>query len=242
MLEMDNDAHNQPLQQQFDDLIATPLQQVKHVLPLNVVIVIDALDECDDERGVNRLLHVLRSRAAELPLKFLIASRPEANIVDQMWDRGGGMRPALSLHELERMVRHQGISTYVNASETESAVPVSPGGSQGNSHKSTSNASHPAETYAPEANEPSSPKIYTTISRKMPLPDIIAALVQHECQDLTDAMDLPTYSEYPISSGGFGDVYRGRLKDGSLVAIKCVRISIDPSSTEQQKHLKVSSA
>ncbi|KAG8683912.1 hypothetical protein FRC09_015731, partial [Ceratobasidium sp. 395] len=70
--------------------------------------------------------------------------------------------------------------------------------------------------------------------------DIIRNLVSHGCQDITANLDLPSCSEFPFSSGGSGDVYRGRLRNGLRIAIKGVRI-LDPSgggSEQQQKHLK----
>ncbi|KAG8763403.1 hypothetical protein FRC12_008563 [Ceratobasidium sp. 428] len=65
-----------------------------------------------------------------------------------------------------------------------------------------------------------------------------ANTIQHGCQDLTQILDLSACSEYPISSGGFGDIFRGKLKDNASVAIKCMRIVVDPYSNEHKKHLK----
>ncbi|KAG9087777.1 hypothetical protein FS749_002649 [Ceratobasidium sp. UAMH 11750] len=74
------------------------------------------------------------------------------------------------------------------------------------------------------------------ISREMPLSSVLAILVEHKCQDITKDLDLPACSEYPKFSGGFGEIYQGQLKDGTLVAIKCMRITVDPHSSQQQKH------
>ncbi|KAG9127738.1 hypothetical protein FRC07_010190 [Ceratobasidium sp. 392] len=60
------------------------------------------------------------------------------------------------------------------------------------------------------------------------------------CANLTDQLDLQSCSEYPISSGGFGDIFRGKLKDNIEVAIKTVRLFADPSE-QNQKHLKYAS-
>ncbi|KAG8692568.1 hypothetical protein FRC08_009688 [Ceratobasidium sp. 394] len=94
------------------------------------------------------------------------------------------------------------------------------------------NGSHPLRDNGAGSSIPSK------ISRVMPLSSVVAILVEHECQDISKVLDLSACSEYPISSGGFGDVYRGQLKDGTAVAIKCMRIIIDPRSNEQQKHFK----
>ncbi|KAG8786363.1 hypothetical protein FRC12_016675 [Ceratobasidium sp. 428] len=114
VLQDDEDAHNQPLPKQFDVLLAKPLRATMDTLPANVVIVIDALDECDDQGGVARVLTTLLSRAAGLPVKFFVTSRPEPKIVDQMRKKEAeGVRLELRLHELKSTVVHQDIATYL---------------------------------------------------------------------------------------------------------------------------------
>ncbi|QRV94765.1 kinase domain protein [Ceratobasidium sp. AG-Ba] len=63
--------------------------------------------------------------------------------------------------------------------------------------------------------------------------EIIRHLVSHGCKDQTMDLDLSSCSEYPISSGGSGDVYRGKLKIGHNIAIKCMRF-VDLSSDENK--------
>ncbi|KAG8723788.1 hypothetical protein FRC09_001756 [Ceratobasidium sp. 395] len=79
---------------------------------------------------------------------------------------------------------------------------------------------------------------WSVISGGTPLFSVISLLVQHGCQDITDELDIPSCSKYPISTGGSGDIYRGRLREGLTVAIKCMRILADPAVGKQQKHLK----
>ncbi|QRV88611.1 Tyrosine kinase catalytic domain protein [Ceratobasidium sp. AG-Ba] len=78
----------------------------------------------------------------------------------------------------------------------------------------------------------------TAISKAMPMFDVISLLVQHGCTDVTQALDLSECDEYPISGGGFGDVFRGRSKDGTSIAIKCMKIIARPDSIEQQRQMK----
>ncbi|KAG8699584.1 hypothetical protein FRC08_005212 [Ceratobasidium sp. 394] len=75
------------------------------------------------------------------------------------------------------------------------------------------------------------------ISSTMPISDITRHLVDHRCKDVTQYLDLSSCDETPISWGGFGDIYRGRLSDGTQVAIKCARYSIG-SHAESRKVLK----
>ncbi|KAG8791784.1 hypothetical protein FRC12_008127 [Ceratobasidium sp. 428] len=113
ILERSKDAHNQPLGEQFQHLVAVPLQNIAHTFTDNVVIVIDALDECEDREGVNQLLDTLISHVGELPVKFFVSSRPEAMIMDRMRSREQGLRSELHLHELNHIVVRDDIKTYL---------------------------------------------------------------------------------------------------------------------------------
>lgn len=63
-------------------------------------------------------------------------------------------------------------------------------------------------------------------------------LIKHGCPDLTDAMDPERYSSNMIAGGSFGDIWKGRLKNGTEVAIKMWRFT---SITEDgKKNVKVS--
>ncbi|KAG8717546.1 hypothetical protein FRC09_014097 [Ceratobasidium sp. 395] len=115
-LENDDDAYNQVLERQFGDLLAAPLREVVRVFPTNVVVVIDALDECDDQGGVAKVTTTLLSHAAGLPVKFFVTSRPEPKIVDEMRKKEAeGVRLELRLHELESTVVRRDIATYLTA-------------------------------------------------------------------------------------------------------------------------------
>ncbi|KAG8723843.1 hypothetical protein FRC09_001545 [Ceratobasidium sp. 395] len=118
-LEQDGDAYNQVLERQFGDLLAAPFREVAQVFPANVVVVIDALDECDDQGGVAKVITTLLSHVAELPVKFFITSRPEPKIVDQMRKKEAeGVRRELRLHDLESTVVRQDVATYLTAKLT----------------------------------------------------------------------------------------------------------------------------
>ncbi|QRW00867.1 Vegetative incompatibility protein HET-E-1 [Ceratobasidium sp. AG-Ba] len=111
----DLDVHNQPLSEQFDYLIASPLHTIQHTLPGNLVVVIDALDECESADGMAMILDVILSRAQELPVKFFVASRPDAMILDRMRKSAGGPVPAeLRLHELDHSVVQGDIKLYLS--------------------------------------------------------------------------------------------------------------------------------
>ncbi|KAG8701609.1 hypothetical protein FRC11_012028, partial [Ceratobasidium sp. 423] len=67
-------------------------------------------------------------------------------------------------------------------------------------------------------------ELNNVVSSLMSCDDIIALLARHGCQNLTPLLLTETCSQYPIASGGFGDIYRGKLLEGRKVAIKTVRV------------------
>ena len=68
---------------QFEGLLYAPLKKTD--MPL--LIIVDALDECD-KRGRSELLSVLLSKLVELPMvKIMITSRPEPDIVELLQKR-----------------------------------------------------------------------------------------------------------------------------------------------------------
>jgi hypothetical protein len=64
-------------------------------------------------------------------------------------------------------------------------------------------------------------------------------LKEHGCKDITSALDISKCSEYPVSNGGSGNIYRGFLHDGTKVGIKCLKLQLN-SIGNTEKHIKVS--
>lgn len=123
MLEKERDVHTQLLPIQFETLVVKPLFKVRHTLPEDLVVVIDALDECDDKESTSHILEALLTKTSDLPIKFFLASRPEPAIRDQMKRRGG--RRAISrlvLHELDKGTVQGDIKTYLRTA----LHPISP--------------------------------------------------------------------------------------------------------------------
>ncbi|KAG8762753.1 hypothetical protein FRC11_007816 [Ceratobasidium sp. 423] len=79
--------------------------------------------------------------------------------------------------------------------------------------------------------------ISTPIGKKTAAREVVSQLVGRGCKDLTSELNLALFGEYPITHGGFSDIYRGFLLDGTRVAIKALRISAD-SINQDPKHLK----
>ncbi|KAG8723503.1 hypothetical protein FRC09_003062 [Ceratobasidium sp. 395] len=122
VIQEDPDVHNQVILEQFKSLILQPLAQVKDSLPTDLVVVIDALDECDNEVGVDRILSALLSSVRKLPVKFFVTSRPDAKILDRMHGQHGeNLLTELRLPEPDRPTL-QGI---INTPEERGSVEVS---------------------------------------------------------------------------------------------------------------------
>lgn len=111
------DAHTRLPEIQFNTLIVGPLFEVRETLPDNMVVVIDALDECENEESVGQILELFLAKASHLPVKFIVSSRPEAGIQDQMGARDDQVssRMILVLDELEKGSVQADVETYLRA-------------------------------------------------------------------------------------------------------------------------------
>ncbi|CEL54312.1 Vegetative incompatibility protein HET-E-1 OS=Podospora anserina GN=HET-E1 PE=4 SV=1 [Rhizoctonia solani AG-1 IB] len=113
--------------QQFEQLLLEPISKSKAAIPESVVIVIDALDECDDNYSVHMLLHVLLKYAEQLPLKFFVSSRPEYVIRDRMLAQEGAARLVLHLHDIEQSIVEEDIKKYITEALSSMSPPPSTG-------------------------------------------------------------------------------------------------------------------
>jgi hypothetical protein len=67
------------LQDQIKDLILNPMLSIREPIPL-MMVVVDGLDECGDNRLVHELVRLLIGATRQLPFRLLFASRPEEHI------------------------------------------------------------------------------------------------------------------------------------------------------------------
>ncbi|QRV89373.1 Tyrosine-protein kinase [Ceratobasidium sp. AG-Ba] len=75
----------------------------------------------------------------------------------------------------------------------------------------------------------------TPIGTNTSVSGVLAQLCSHGCKDLSKSLDRSTISARPVSRGGFGEVYSGKLSNGSTIALKVITI---PEHYEDPKHLK----
>lgn len=116
VLAKEPDAHTRLPQIQFDILIAGPLSEIRETLPGNMVVMIDALDECENKESASQILGVLLAKSSELPIKFIVSSRPEAGIRDQMEEGENRVSSGMVLHELDKGSVQADIEAYLRAS------------------------------------------------------------------------------------------------------------------------------
>ncbi|KAG8751875.1 hypothetical protein FRC11_008913 [Ceratobasidium sp. 423] len=126
MLKDDPDAATLNVTPQFEKLLYLPVLAAGNAIPDGVVVVIDALDECEDGYSVRLFLDVLLGFAAHLPLKFFVASRPEHIIRDRMLSQEGAPRSILQLHDIEESIVEGDIKKYLTDALQSMSPPPSP--------------------------------------------------------------------------------------------------------------------
>ena len=95
---------------QIRELILNPLQTIKEV-PFPVVIVVDALDECD-ESGVEEILGQLLAYIPSLPsLKVLVTGRPEFHITSIFNSKNNISK--IFMHDIEKSILNSDITIFL---------------------------------------------------------------------------------------------------------------------------------
>jgi len=112
VLEKEPQASKLDVRWQFEKLIEGPVRVVKDAMPENVVVVIDALDECEDGQAFRLFLETLLRLAPMLPFKFFLTSRPEPVIREKMLALHCSSS-VLHLHDIEESVVEADIEKYL---------------------------------------------------------------------------------------------------------------------------------
>ncbi|CAE6444653.1 unnamed protein product [Rhizoctonia solani] len=115
ILGSDPDLTSKNISKQFERLLKEPLGKAKAAIPDNLVVVIDALDECDDKNGIELLLDMIFKHTKEIPLKFFITSRPKPDIYNKMLSHLPDAQATLHLHNIENSLVQADIETYLKS-------------------------------------------------------------------------------------------------------------------------------
>ncbi|CAE7099926.1 unnamed protein product [Rhizoctonia solani] len=113
VLEEDTDVGTGMISAQFEQLLRAPLMEAQKNMPNNLVVVIDALDECSDPYIVELFLGILFRSVVDLPIKFFVTSRPEPIIRQRMLSESERSRSILYLHEIEASLVQADIELYL---------------------------------------------------------------------------------------------------------------------------------
>ncbi|CCO37617.1 Vegetative incompatibility protein HET-E-1 [Rhizoctonia solani AG-1 IB] len=110
---------------QFDSLIMKPLLAIGDALPADIVIVVDALDECSS--GGEQVLALLVENAARLPVRFIVTSRPEPAIARQMEVlQASSAHRIFHLHDIEESFVQEDIAAYLRHAFQRSTIVTTP--------------------------------------------------------------------------------------------------------------------
>ncbi|CEL54640.1 NACHT and WD40 domain protein [Rhizoctonia solani AG-1 IB] len=123
ILGSDPDIGTQTITHQFEKLIKRPLESVKEAMPAGLVIVIDALDECSNAKGVGMILDMLFRMATSLPLKFFVTSRPEPSVYARVHAQSDKTRLLVVLHEIESSLVRADIELFLREELSSDQVP-----------------------------------------------------------------------------------------------------------------------
>jgi hypothetical protein len=103
-LDEDSATSQRALKDQFEKLILQPLLEIKQASSqaLARVVIIDALDECEQEQDIRAILQLLaRTKDLQLvPLRVVVTSRPELHIRLGFKEMPNGTYQDLVLHEV----------------------------------------------------------------------------------------------------------------------------------------------
>ncbi|KAL4968200.1 WD40-repeat-containing domain protein [Aspergillus stella-maris] len=113
-IEEDSSIGDKALREQFEKLLLHPLQETKKNSTDILVVVIDALDECEREEDIRLLLRLLPQlqSVTAVRLKFLLTGRPELFIRLGFMEVGDGYQD-LILHDIAEEVIERDISLFL---------------------------------------------------------------------------------------------------------------------------------
>jgi hypothetical protein len=114
-IEADPTISEKILKEQFEKLILQPLSQICQISsqPPRVVIVIDALDECEREEDIRAILRLLaRAKDEGTVFRIFVTSRPELPIRLGFTEMAAGTYQDLILHEVPRVTIEHDLSVF----------------------------------------------------------------------------------------------------------------------------------
>jgi hypothetical protein len=116
-IEVDPIISEKVLKEQFEKLVLQPLSEMTYTPPTasTLIVVIDALDECERESDIRTILHLLAQAKDMRPvcLRIFTTSRPELPIRLGFKEMSDDTHQDLVLHEIPKATIEDDISTYL---------------------------------------------------------------------------------------------------------------------------------
>ena len=117
LLSEDSAIASKTLKEQFEKLFLQPLTEMEQRMPQALLIVIDALDECDNDGHVKLVLNLLGRLHIEtsMPVKIFITSRPEYPIRLGFSQMPNEAHQNFVLHKISDEVVERDLITYLTS-------------------------------------------------------------------------------------------------------------------------------
>ncbi|CAE6464265.1 unnamed protein product [Rhizoctonia solani] len=125
VLDEDASVFSLDVERQFKRLILQPIIEVNSAIPAGVVVVVDALDECQESYIVKEILKLLLSSSVNMPIKFFVTSRPEPAIRGSMVAEINYPPSVLHLHDIQDTIVQGDIKLYLEESFSGMSPPPS---------------------------------------------------------------------------------------------------------------------
>ena len=113
VVEVDPIISTKTMKEQFQALILQPMSEIKELLHTRLLLVIDALDECENEDHIKILLYLL-ARIKSLKIRILVTSRPELPLRLGFNDISNAHQD-LILHEIPKPIITHDISVFLRS-------------------------------------------------------------------------------------------------------------------------------
>ena len=117
-LDSDPAISDKAMKEQFEKLVLQPLSEIPRDPSCNrrkLIIVIDALDECEQERHIKTILHLL-SRSRDLKgvsLRIFVTSRPELPIRLGFQQMDGDTHQDVALHKIPALIIEHDLRAFL---------------------------------------------------------------------------------------------------------------------------------
>ncbi|CAE6432089.1 unnamed protein product [Rhizoctonia solani] len=124
VLNEDPDLGHTNIPKQFESLLQVPFRNIGR-MPERIVVVLDALDACEDSSSIGAFLEYLIECIDELPMKFLITSRPESEIHFKMtaYHDTRSIKPMIPLHDIDKSLVQADIKLYLQQALASMSLP-----------------------------------------------------------------------------------------------------------------------